>query len=61
MSSDDIKPRYEPGYAFAGVGHYSRMRCGVCSQPMPIYGWRKVRVQGVDMRVGKCCQSKAKQ
>lgn len=55
MSSDDIRPRPEGPFRFAGTGHPSTFRCAKCNQPIRNYGRRKQRVRGVMQYVGPCC------
>ena len=58
MSSDDIKPRPEGGFRFAGPWLSYTFRCAKCNQPIRNYGRRKQRVQGVMQYVGQCCAKK---
>jgi hypothetical protein len=58
MSSDDTKPRQEPGFRGAGPGMSYTFRCGQCGMPIPNFGRRKQRVKGALVWVGKCCFQK---
>ena len=58
MASDDIKPRHEAKFSFAGPGLHISFRCARCNQPIRNYGRRKQRVKGVMQYVGQCCAAK---
>lgn len=55
MSSDDVKPRPEPGFRPAGSGLPYTLRCFRCSKPIPNAGHRRIFVGGARVPVGKCC------
>ena len=59
MSSDNLRPRQQPTFRFAGPGSTWTMRCGECDKPMPNLGRRQKKVRGLFVMVGKCCQKAA--
>jgi hypothetical protein len=58
MSSDDIRPRPECGFRYAGPGLAYTFRCAKCNQPIRNYGRRLQLVNGVKQYVGQCCATK---
>jgi hypothetical protein len=60
MRSDDIKPRGDVEFRATGIGLAYTQRCGKCSQNIPNSGWRMQMYRGARVKVGVCCQRKAR-